>query len=46
MAVHGLQILHAISGRLRVKVGMLKDNPALADECQGWRERSRRSLAC
>ena len=35
MAAHGLQILHAIPGRLRLKVGTLKDNPALADECQG-----------
>ena len=25
MAAHGLQILHAIPGRLRVTVGMLKD---------------------
>ena len=35
MAAHDLLILHAIPGRLRVKVGLLKNNPALADECQG-----------
>jgi len=28
MAAHGLRILHAIPGCLRVKVGPLQDNPA------------------
>jgi hypothetical protein len=34
MAIQDLQILHAIPGRIRVKVGKLKDNPALASELQ------------
>jgi Heavy metal associated domain 2 len=34
MAAHDLQILHAIPGRIRVKIARLKDNPSLADELQ------------
>jgi hypothetical protein len=34
MAVHGLQVLHAIPGRIRVKIARLKAHPALANELQ------------
>jgi hypothetical protein len=35
MAARGLQMCHAIPGRLRVNVGPLKPHPALADALQG-----------
>jgi hypothetical protein len=34
MVTHDVQIVHAIPGRIRVKIAKLKDHPALADELQ------------
>lgn len=34
MATQAFQVLHAIPGRLRVKIPKLKDDPALAHEFQ------------
>jgi hypothetical protein len=42
MAIQGLQIVHAIPGRIRVKVGKVKGNMALAEELQ--RQLSRLSV--
>ena len=34
MAAQDFQIIHVIPGRIRVKIGKVKDNPALADDLQ------------
>ena len=34
MAAQDFQIIHAIPGRIRVRIGKVKDNPSLADELQ------------